>query len=163
MSSIEFVHNWIKKMSQKYPHLKIRYYFENFDNTHYIFLDPIDDYLDGEFGNDAYDFELMEFIPTFPYENLAFLPMEEYRFENSNSLIFDNTSENRFFVEIKNIDLIVDFLSILFKFISETKNNNTNSTQSQLFEYNNSDENNLIVNYPTFNNQLLTKNLENAA
>jgi hypothetical protein len=142
-------------MSQKYPHLKIRYYFENFDNTHYIFLEPINDYLDGEFGIEAYNFDINEFIPSFPYETIAFLPMEEYEEEFTNSLIFDNLLKNQFSIEPKKI--------------SHTFNNLFNNKNKEIIFNNNieitnsNDYSNLILNFNSFNNQLQTKNLENAA
>jgi len=77
MNSVEFVNNWINKMKNKYSNLKIEYTFEPIDNTHYIFLEPIDEYLNGDFGNEAFHFDINEFIPKYPYELLAFLPLKE--------------------------------------------------------------------------------------
>lgn len=78
LKSSEYIIQWLKDISQKYPHISFKYVYEPYDNTHYIFTNPIEEYLNGEFGKDAFQFEINDFHQKFPNEDIGFLSMENY-------------------------------------------------------------------------------------
>lgn len=58
--------------------MEFKYVYEPYDNTHYIFTHPIEEYINGDFGKDAIRFEINEFHERFPSEDIGFLDMEHY-------------------------------------------------------------------------------------
>lgn len=89
----EYIKNWLKNISVQFPSIDLKYYYEKWDDTHYIFVNPIDEYLNGEFGKVATNFEINMFLKKYPDELLAFIPMSEYNPEIDKPILFEKPFE----------------------------------------------------------------------
>lgn len=105
MESKEFVKMQIEKLSKKYPFTTIKYYFDSFDNDHFICVDSKTD-LDNIYSKQAWDID-KEFISNFPNELLSFMLLEDYlEFGESGKLVYEKTYRfSKFEINNKNINL----------------------------------------------------------
>ncbi|WP_288447891.1 hypothetical protein [uncultured Chryseobacterium sp.] len=71
MKSKEFLKNCLQELACKYSNSTIKYYFDTFDNDHYVMIAPESD-LQNIMQNDAVDID-REFIAKFPYESISFI------------------------------------------------------------------------------------------
>lgn len=76
----------------KFPHLHVIYVYSEWDYTHYIHIDPIDEYIKGLFGKEALEFE-KEFSKEFSNEMLCFVSMETFDESEKNDILFEFKSE----------------------------------------------------------------------
>jgi len=88
MESKEFVKKQVKKLAEKYPFTTIKYYFDSFDNDHFICVDSKID-LDKIYSKQAWEID-KEFISNFPNELLSFMLLEDYLdFGESGELVYE--------------------------------------------------------------------------
>lgn len=88
MESKEFVIEQVEKLSKKYPFSNIKYYFDDFDNDHFICVSSKSD-LNNIFSEQAWAIDEM-FISKFPNELLSFILLEDYlEFGESGELIYE--------------------------------------------------------------------------
>lgn len=88
MESKEFVIEQVEKLSKKYPFSNIKYYFDDFDNDHFICVSSKSD-LNNIFSEQAWAIDEM-FISKFPNELLSFILLEDYlEFGESGVLVCD--------------------------------------------------------------------------
>lgn len=80
MTSKEFLKSKLFDLSAEYPATTIKYYFDTFDNDHFICIDPKDD-LDKIIISEAMAID-REFIKRFPIESLSFISLKD-------NLLFD--------------------------------------------------------------------------
>lgn len=80
MTSKEFLKSKLFDLSAEYPATTIKYYFDTFDNDHFICIDPKDD-LDKIIISEAMAID-REFIKRFPMESLSFISLKD-------NLLFD--------------------------------------------------------------------------
>lgn len=71
MKSKEFLKNCLQELACKYSNSTIKYYFDTFDNDHYVMIAPESD-LQNIMQNDAINID-REFITKFPYESISFI------------------------------------------------------------------------------------------
>jgi len=105
MESKEFVKKQVKKLAEKYPFTTIKYYFDSFDNDHFICVDSKID-LDKIYSKQAWEID-KEFISNFPNELLSFMLLEDYLdFGESGELVYEKTYHfSKFEINNKNINL----------------------------------------------------------
>lgn len=85
-SSREFLKREIKKIIKNNPNIKIKYYFDCFDEDHFLCFKTQEEL-------DSIDIKEMDlrFIKKFPNELLSFTLLEDYlEFGDSGTLIFEN-------------------------------------------------------------------------
>ena len=90
LKSTDYVVEQIKFLIARYPEIKIKYYFEDFDNDHFICLDTRENekLLYKEQYIQKFD---KRFILKFPNEMLTFLLLEDYlEFATNGKLIFES-------------------------------------------------------------------------
>lgn len=90
LKSTDYVVEQIKFLIARYPEIKIKYYFEDFDNDHFICLDTRENekLLYKERYIQRFD---KRFILKFPDELLAFVLLEDYlEFATNGELIFES-------------------------------------------------------------------------
>lgn len=80
MTSKEFLKSKLFDLSAEYPATTIKYYFDTFDNDHFICIDPKDD-LDKIIISEAMGID-REFIKRYPMESLSFISLKD-------NLLFD--------------------------------------------------------------------------
>lgn len=80
MTSKEFLKSKLFDLSAEYPATIIKYYFDTFDNDHFICIDPKDD-LDKIIISEAMGID-REFIKRYPIESLSFISLKD-------NLLFD--------------------------------------------------------------------------
>lgn len=108
MTSKEFLKSRLFDLAAEYPATTIKYYFDNFDNDHFVCIYPNSD-LDGIIEKEAIDLDRY-FISYFPSESLSFIEID-------NNLIFDELVcefEPAIAREIKT----VNFSNILNKYLN---------------------------------------------
>lgn len=88
MESKHFVKEQVEKLAKKYPFSNIRYYFDNFDNDHFICVSLKSD-LNDLFSKQAWEID-QEFVKNFPNELLSFMLLEDYlEFGESAELVYE--------------------------------------------------------------------------
>lgn len=88
MESKNFVIEQVKELAKKYPFSNIKYYFENFDNDHFVCIGSKSD-LDRFFSSEVRKIDDV-FIKKFPNELLSFILLEDYlEFGESGELIYE--------------------------------------------------------------------------
>jgi hypothetical protein len=90
LKSTDYVVEQLKFLVARYPEIKIKYYFEDFDNDHFICLDTRENekLLYREQYIQKFD---KRFILKFPNEMLTFLLLEDYlEFATNGKLIFES-------------------------------------------------------------------------
>ncbi|MCX7729243.1 MAG: hypothetical protein N2203_07220 [Bacteroidia bacterium] len=148
ISSQQFIIQWLNNLVKEFPSIHIKYTTDSLDNTHYIFIEPYDEYLQGQLGEKIWDFDIHQFIPNFPEETLAFLSMQQYDNLTDKPILFEfrpsafQISPDQF---INPIQLILDPVSnvILSTYLHTIKTNKikidisepAEITQSEKTEY----------------------------
>ena len=90
LKSTDYVVEQLKFLVARYPEIKFKYYFEDFDNDHFICLDTRENekLLYREQYIQKFD---KRFILKFPNEMLTFLLLEDYlEFATNGKLIFES-------------------------------------------------------------------------
>lgn len=76
MQSKDFIKNKLIELIERYHNISIEYYFDKFDNDHFLLIHP-SKVLDDILKNYAMSID-MEFIDLFPNESLNFIISESY-------------------------------------------------------------------------------------
>ena len=89
-SSQEFVKRNIKKILRDKPYIKIKYYCDHFDGSHYIYIDTLENEEALYRDRTIQRFDI-KFLLKFPNELLSFVLLEDYlEFGEEGTLIFEN-------------------------------------------------------------------------
>lgn len=99
MTSKEFLKSKLFDLSAEYPATTIKYYFDTFDNDHFICIDPKDD-LDKIIFSEAMGID-REFIKRYPIESLSFISLKDNIFFDE--LVYQYTPSS--ILEIKTINI----------------------------------------------------------
>lgn len=75
MNSKEFLRNKLVGLTSKYPSTTIKYFFDAFDNDHFVGILPKSD-LESIIENEAMDIDKV-FLEQFPTESLSFIEIDE--------------------------------------------------------------------------------------
>lgn len=100
MTSKEFLKSKLFDLSAEYPATTIKYYFDTFDNDHFICIHPKED-LDEIIAKVAMDID-REFIKSFPNESLSFISLDEHL--SFDELVFEYLPTS--ILEIKTINVL---------------------------------------------------------
>ncbi len=84
MQSKNFIKNKLQELIEKYNNISIKYYFDKFDNDHFLIISP-SEVLNDIVKNHAISIDL-EFMDLFPSESLNFILSEED--ESYDELVF---------------------------------------------------------------------------
>ncbi len=109
MESKEFVKVQVEKLSKKYPFTTIKYYFDSFDNDHFICINSKID-LNNIFSEQAMRDIDREFISKFPNELLSFVLLDDYlEFGEDGELVYE---KNYKFSRLKNNNKNLNLFSV---------------------------------------------------
>ncbi|HBR10665.1 MAG TPA: hypothetical protein DD740_00340 [Chryseobacterium sp.] len=100
MTSKEFLKSKLFDLSAEYSATTIKYYFDTFDNDHFICIHPKED-LDEIIAKVAMDID-REFIKSFPNESLSFISLDEHL--SFDELVFEYLPTS--ILEIKTINVL---------------------------------------------------------
>ena len=81
MTSKEFLKSKLFALSAEYPATAIKYYFDSFDNDHFVCIHPNSDY-NSIIENEAMNLDRF-FIANFPSESLSFIEIKSNPSTNS--------------------------------------------------------------------------------
>ncbi|UZU00051.1 hypothetical protein ODZ84_10990 [Chryseobacterium fluminis] len=99
MTSKEFLKSKLFELSAEYPATTIKYYFDTFDNDHFICIHPKDD-LEKIIINEAMAID-REFIKKYSMECLSFIALDDSL--HFDELVFEYTPSS--ILEIKTINI----------------------------------------------------------
>lgn len=112
MNSKEFLKSKLFALSAEYPKCFVKYYFDSFDNDHFVCIQPKEE-LENIIKNEAQAID-SEFIKLYPYESLSFIEIDP-------NLVFDELVYKyspAAFIENKRVN-ISQFLKKYFYHYSE--------------------------------------------
>ncbi len=125
--SSQFVIHWLKNITKKYPSIHFKYVYEPYDNTHYIFTHPIEEYTNGNFGKEASQFELNDFYNHFPNEDIGFISMNSFDNEIDGPLLLYDSNFNSISLSIDR-ELAQTISELLIKILFSNKKDISNIT-----------------------------------
>ena len=100
MQSKGFIKNKLEELIKIYHNISIKYYFDKFDNDHFLLISP-SEVLNDVVKNHAISID-MEFINLFPSESLNFIISEE-----------DDSYDELVFSYIPRFDIVADSSDVL--------------------------------------------------
>jgi hypothetical protein len=94
MKPTEKIEKWLEEISQEFGNIHLVYVYMKEDDDHNIYVDPNEEYINGEFGKKALKFNV-QLIKEFPDISFGFLPMEKLEEEEKEYIIFDSTKRKQ--------------------------------------------------------------------
>jgi len=94
MKPTEKIEKWLEEISQEFGNIHLVYVYMKEDDDHNIYVDPNEEYINGEFGKKALKFNV-QLIKEFPDISFGFLPMEKLEEEEKEYIIFDSTKQKQ--------------------------------------------------------------------